>query len=81
MKLGNSFPSSSQVMVENSGKHLSAEEVYELVKEKTVSIGLATVYRNLNLLSEKGILTRRNFQQSSNFFTLYEHMIKTKEEK
>ena len=39
-------------------EHLSAEEIYdELRQDKTVNIGLATVYRSLDLLTELGVLT------------------------
>lgn len=35
-----------------SDKHLSADELYEIVKDK---IGIATVYRSLNLFTDCGI--------------------------
>ena len=35
--------------------HISAEELYDLVKKRDPSIGQATVYRMLKLLSESGI--------------------------
>jgi Fur family ferric uptake transcriptional regulator len=44
---------------ENS--HLSAEEVHELLKEKDFDFGLATVYRNVELLHELGILNKVDF--------------------
>lgn len=50
-----------QVLLENEGGHLSAEDVYLLVKEKAPEIGLATVYRTLELLSELNILHKLNF--------------------
>src|SRR5690606_39805076 len=40
-----------RVLLENEEKHLSAEDVYLLVKGKSPEIGLATVYRTLELLS------------------------------
>ncbi len=40
-----------RVLLENEEDHLSAEDVYLLVKEKSPEIGLATVYRTLELLS------------------------------
>ena len=42
-------------------KHLSAEEVYELLKKKDFDFGLATVYRNVELLNSLGILIRVDF--------------------
>lgn len=42
-------------------KHLSAEEVHELLQKKDFDFGLATVYRNVELLSSIGILTKVDF--------------------
>ena len=51
-----------QVFADNSGKsHLSAEDVYEILKEKNFDFGLATIYRNVELLNELGILTKVDF--------------------
>ncbi|HEX3014806.1 MAG TPA: Fur family transcriptional regulator [Desulfobacteria bacterium] len=41
--------------------HLSAEDVYRLVKAKDPDIGLATVYRTLDLLAELDILQKMDF--------------------
>ena len=49
------------VLLEREEDHLSAEEVYLLVKEKAPEIGLATVYRTLELLSELKIVDKINF--------------------
>src|SRR5690554_2351466 len=49
------------VLLENEEDHLSAEEVFLLVKEKAPEIGLATVYRTLDLLTELGIVDKINF--------------------
>jgi Fur family ferric uptake transcriptional regulator len=45
-------------MIENEGKHLTAEEIYDLVKIDCPEIGLATVYRTILLLEELGILSK-----------------------
>ena len=50
-----------QVLLENEDGHLSAEDVYLLVKKKVPDIGLATVYRTLELLSELQITQKLNF--------------------
>lgn len=39
-----------------SREHLTADELYERVKKKMPRISLATVYRNLEILSEAGII-------------------------
>jgi len=49
-----------QVLLEQSDKHLTAEEIYELVKLNWPDIGLATVYRNIQLLSELNLIDRLN---------------------
>ncbi|MCF6093464.1 transcriptional repressor [Microaerobacter geothermalis] len=50
-----------RVLLENEEDHLSAEDVYMLVKDKAPEIGLATVYRTLELLSELKIIHKINF--------------------
>ena len=45
----------------NNDCHLSAEEVYVIVKQETPDIGLATVYRTLELLSELNVLKKMDF--------------------
>ncbi|AXH98820.1 transcriptional repressor [Sporosarcina sp. PTS2304] len=49
------------VLLENEEDHLSAEEVFLLVKEKAPDIGLATVYRTLELLTELKVVDKINF--------------------
>lgn len=38
--------------------HPSADIVYEMIRKKIPNVSLATVYRNLNLLAEKGVIRR-----------------------
>lgn len=49
-----------EVFLENREKHLSAEEVYQLSRQRE-EIGLATIYRTLDLLEELGFLSKINF--------------------
>jgi Fur family ferric uptake transcriptional regulator len=49
------------VLLENEEDHLSAEDVFMLVKDKAPEIGLATVYRTLELLSELHVVEKMNF--------------------
>jgi len=39
-----------------SKKHLTADELYDIVKKDMPRISLATVYRNLEVLSEAGLI-------------------------
>lgn len=50
-----------EVFIENQEKHLSADDVYDILRQKSTDIGLATVYRSLELLSEIGILQKMEF--------------------
>ncbi|MDN5347448.1 MAG: Fur family transcriptional regulator, ferric uptake regulator [Clostridia bacterium] len=50
-----------KAFIDNATEHLSAEEVYNIVKERDPNIGLATVYRTLDLLAELEILQKLNF--------------------
>lgn len=50
-----------RVLLENEDKHLSAEEVYNLVKAKAPDTGLATVYRTLELFQEFDIIHAIDF--------------------
>lgn len=44
--------------IAHSGAHLTAEEVFEQVQERTRAIHMATVYRTLDLLVAEGLATR-----------------------
>lgn len=50
-----------QVILEeltNATSHPTANEVYELVRERLPRIGLRTVYRNLDFLADSGVILR-----------------------
>ncbi|MBM6855628.1 transcriptional repressor [Mediterraneibacter glycyrrhizinilyticus] len=49
------------VLEENSGRHMTAEDIYELVSEDYPDIGLATVYRALQLLWDMQLVDRISF--------------------
>lgn len=42
--------------LQKSKRHLTADELYDLVKKVMPRISLATVYRNLEILSEAGMI-------------------------
>jgi Fur family ferric uptake transcriptional regulator len=48
------------VVIESQGEHLSTEEIYDIVRNGCPDIGLATVYRTLQLLSDMSILSKLN---------------------
>ena len=59
-----------QTLLQNPNLHLSAEELYALVKEQDSEIGLATVYRTLELLEELNILHKLYFGDGRNRYEL-----------
>lgn len=62
-----------KAFLENAAEHLSAEEVYNIVKERYPDIGLATVYRTLDLLAELEILQKINFGDGRTRYELDQH--------
>ena len=55
--------------------HPTADQIYNIVKEKDPNISLATVYRNLNQLAENGIIQKVDHLDSQAHFdhTFGEH--------
>jgi Fur family ferric uptake transcriptional regulator len=58
------------VMIENHDKHLNPEEIYDIVKGKYPELGIATVYRTLQLLEKLNIVYRLNFDDGYNRYEL-----------
>lgn len=54
----------------SENRHLSAEELYLLVKKANSTIGYATVYRTLKLLAQAGMAEERRFEDG---ITRYEY--------
>ncbi len=54
-----------------SEKHLTADELYRMVKKKNPSIGTATVYRTLKVLRESGLCRELKLDDGT---TRYEHL-------
>lgn len=48
-------------VLSDTSEHLSAEEIYLKVREANPTIGLATVYRTVELLVEMGLLFKSDF--------------------
>lgn len=47
--------------LKGTDRHPTAEMVYQWLKPENPSLSLGTVYRNLNLLADEGIITRMPF--------------------
>ena len=59
-----------QLFLEHPESHLSAEDVYDLLRDKKMEIGLATVYRSLELLSKLGMLEQMDFGDGCNRYEI-----------
>lgn len=57
-------------MGNNNNQPLSAEEVHRKVVERYPNIGLDTVYRNLSVLLDLGIISKLNFRESKSRYEL-----------
>ena len=53
-------------------RHMTAEEVYRLLSEEDLEIGLATVYRVLTQFEQAGLLIRHHFDSDKAVFELNE---------
>ena len=53
-------------------RHLTADDVYSLLKEENVDIGLATVYRVLTQFEQAGLLIRHHFDTDKASYELNE---------
>ena len=57
-------------IVDNEGKHLTAEEIYDEVKKNCPEIGLATVYRTILLLEEIGVVSKLHLNDGCSRYEL-----------
>jgi Fur family ferric uptake transcriptional regulator len=48
-------------IIERAGEHLDAEQIYERVRQLSPGISLSTVYRNLQLFTQEGLLVEHQF--------------------
>lgn len=54
-----------------AGGHLSAEELFRMVKKKSAGVGLASVYRTINSLVEAGLAVERRFLNRTSVYELH----------
>lgn len=66
-----------EVLNSRPGKHLTAEEIYDYVKKKYPEIGIATVYRTIQVLSELNLIDKLNLDDG---YVRYEISKKGKED-
>ncbi len=71
------------ILGRNTGRHMSADEVFRALRADKEEIGLATVYRVLTQFEGAGLVCRRNFDSAQSVFELnrgghHNHLICTK---
>ena len=48
-------------ILQHAGRHLDADEIYQKTRERSPSISLSTVYRNLQVFKEMGLVEEHQF--------------------
>lgn len=66
-----------EVLSSRPGKHMTAEEIYDYVKKKYPEIGIATVYRTIQVLSELNLIDKLNLDDG---YVRYEISKQSKED-
>ncbi len=61
-----------QILIDNKKQHLSVEDIYDLVKKEYQGIGMATVYRNLDLFEAKGIVDKIKLDDKAKYEFVFE---------
>ena len=59
-----------EVLSNRPGEHLTAEEIYDCVKEMFPDIGLATVYRTIQVLSDLKLIDKLNLNDGYTRFEI-----------
>ena len=59
-----------KILLEHPNQHLAAEDIYAMVRKTHPEIGMATVYRTLDLLSSEKIINQLNFEEGYSRYEL-----------
>jgi Fur family transcriptional regulator, ferric uptake regulator len=59
-----------QILENVTSRHLSAEDIYQILLEQGCDVGLATVYRVLTQFEAAGLVKRHHFSSSQALFEL-----------
>ncbi|GAA0734569.1 Fur family transcriptional regulator [Clostridium oceanicum] len=59
-----------KMIIKNEGTHLTTEELYDLVKKECPEIGLATVYRTVQLLDDLGVIYKLDLDDGCSRYEL-----------
>ncbi len=61
-----------EIFQNSSVRHLTAEDVYKILLNENMDVGLATVYRVLTQFEQAGLLNRNHFETGKAIFELNE---------
>ncbi len=61
-----------EIFQNNDVRHLTAEDVYKILLNENMDVGLATVYRVLTQFEQAGLLNRNHFESGKAIFELNE---------
>ena len=69
-----------EIFEQSAEKHLSAEDIYNKIRDAGDEVGLATVYRVLTQFESAGILMKQNFEDNYSVYELvsddhHDHMV------
>lgn len=57
----------------HSGDHITADEIYEVVKNRSKAVNLATIYRTLDTLVAEGLVFRTNLLSGQEVYVTQGH--------
>jgi len=57
-------------VIQEAGRHLDAKEVYRRASERDPNISLATVYRNLRVFEEQGLIDEMHLTQAHCYYEM-----------
>jgi len=68
------------LLMEESSKHLTADDIYQVLMQAGEDVGLATVYRVLNQFEQAGLVAKHNFESGQAYYELdsgdhHDHMV------
>jgi Fur family ferric uptake transcriptional regulator len=59
--------------IQRADKHLDADEIYQLARQKSRSISLSTVYRSLQLFKELELIEEHQFNGTRRYYEITPH--------
>lgn len=71
-----------EILEKNSGGHMTAEDIYQSLRDAKEDVGIATVYRVLTQFESAGLVERHNFDSGPAVYELdrgehHDHMVCT----